>query len=155
MRPKGKYVPLAQSVIRRKADENPSHQMLSKHFMNALLLRAYAFCKGSLGKDEQRAMWLLQKELRERYPKGYYVLYVTIICNRNIKNKMPEHMPRKSLAGERPSIRSCPNNVHGIDVLVSSGSKGRRLGRQVGIGIAGHFNLTFDRQKTVTDNNHR
>ena len=61
-------------------------------------------------------------------------------------------MPRKSLARERPSIRSYPNNLHGIETLVSSGSKGRRLGRQVGIGIAGHFNLTFDRQKAVTDN---
>ena len=50
-----------------------SFDFLRLAFMNALLSRVYAFCKKSLGKDEQRAMWLLQKELRERYPKGYYV----------------------------------------------------------------------------------
>ena len=50
-----------------------SFDFLRLAFMNALLSRAYAFCKESLGKDEQRAMWLLQKELRGRYPKGYYV----------------------------------------------------------------------------------
>ena len=50
-----------------------SFDFLRLAFMNALLSRVYAYCKSSLGKEEQRKMWLLQERLRERCPKGYYV----------------------------------------------------------------------------------
>ena len=50
-----------------------SFDFLRLAFMNSLLSRVYGFSKAELGAAEQRSMWLLQKELREKYPKGYYV----------------------------------------------------------------------------------
>ncbi|MCI5940099.1 transposase zinc-binding domain-containing protein [bacterium] len=50
-----------------------SFDFLRLAFMNPLLSRVYGFSKAELGAAEQRSMWLLQKELRGKYPKGYYV----------------------------------------------------------------------------------
>lgn len=50
-----------------------SFDFLRLAFMNALFAKVYAFCKAELPTGERRAMWLLMKGLREKYPKGYYV----------------------------------------------------------------------------------
>ena len=50
-----------------------SFDFLRKTFQNVLFNKIYAYFKNNRPNEEKRKMYLLLKELKELYPKGYYV----------------------------------------------------------------------------------